>query len=86
MRGGDKGFDLSLRGEHVAPEWRTLAPPSSSPAGTLIAADNRGRDAIDRVAIFSAPGFEDFMRDTSAREGEETSRCRMPRRACCVLA
>lgn len=28
-------------------------------------------DAVEVVAIFSAPGFEDFMRDTSAREGEQ---------------
>jgi quercetin dioxygenase-like cupin family protein len=41
------------------------------PAGTLISADNVGNDAVDLVAIFSAPGFEDFMRDTSAREGEK---------------
>ncbi len=41
------------------------------PAGTGISADNAGSDAVNLVAIFSAPGFEDFMRDTSAREGEK---------------
>ncbi len=30
-----------------------------------------GRGAISLVCIFSAPGFEDFMRDTSVREGEK---------------
>jgi quercetin dioxygenase-like cupin family protein len=35
------------------------------PAGTAISVDNLGSDAI------SAPGFEDFMRDTSVREGEK---------------
>ncbi len=41
------------------------------PAGIWISADNAGSDAVNLVAIFSAPGFEDFMRDTSAREGEK---------------
>jgi len=41
------------------------------PAGTSISVDNLGSDAINLVAIFSAPGFEDFMRDTSVREGEK---------------
>lgn len=41
------------------------------PAGTWISADNAGTDAIHLLAIFSAPGFEDFMRDTSAREEEK---------------
>jgi quercetin dioxygenase-like cupin family protein len=41
------------------------------PAGTWISADNLGSDAINLVAIFSAPGFEDFMRETSAGEGEK---------------
>jgi quercetin dioxygenase-like cupin family protein len=41
------------------------------PAGIWISADNAGNDAVNLVAIFSAPGFEDFMRDTSAREGEK---------------
>jgi quercetin dioxygenase-like cupin family protein len=41
------------------------------PAGIWISADNAGSDAVNLVAIFSAPGFEDFMRDTSTREGEK---------------
>jgi quercetin dioxygenase-like cupin family protein len=41
------------------------------PAGTWISVDNIGNDAMSFVAIFSAPGFEDFMRDVSAREGEK---------------
>jgi quercetin dioxygenase-like cupin family protein len=41
------------------------------PAGTWISADNIGSDPANLIAIFSAPGFEDFMRDTSAREGEK---------------
>jgi len=43
------------------------------PAGTWISADNAGNDAVNLIAIFSAPGFEDFMRDTSAREGEKNA-------------
>ena len=41
------------------------------PASIWISADNAGNDAVNLLAIFSAPGFEDFMRDTSAREGEK---------------
>lgn len=41
------------------------------PAGTWISADNTGSDAVRLIAIFSAPGFEEFMRDTSALEGEK---------------
>jgi len=40
-------------------------------AGTWISADNLGSAAINLVAIFSAPGFEGFMRETSAGEGEK---------------
>jgi quercetin dioxygenase-like cupin family protein len=41
------------------------------PANTRIAVDNIGSDTISFVCVFSAPGFEDFMRATSAREGEK---------------
>jgi quercetin dioxygenase-like cupin family protein len=41
------------------------------PANTWISVDNIGSDAMRWVAVFSAPGFEDFMRATSAREGEK---------------
>jgi quercetin dioxygenase-like cupin family protein len=41
------------------------------PAGTWISATPLGKDKVSMVAIFSAPGFEDFMRATSAREGEK---------------
>jgi quercetin dioxygenase-like cupin family protein len=41
------------------------------PAGTWISADNIGSDVVNAVAIFSAPGFDDFMRETSARVGEK---------------
>ena len=41
------------------------------PAGTWISASNIGPDPISAVAIFSAPGFEQFMRASSAREGEK---------------
>ena len=41
------------------------------PANTWIAVDNIGSDPISAVAVFSAPGFEDFMRATSIREGEK---------------
>jgi len=41
------------------------------PANTWISVDNTGNDAISMLAIFSAPGFEDFMRAGSVREGEK---------------
>ncbi|MGA7399128.1 MAG: cupin domain-containing protein [Candidatus Sulfotelmatobacter sp.] len=41
------------------------------PADTWISVDNIGSDPIRAVAVFSAPGFEDFMRATSVREGEK---------------
>ena len=41
------------------------------PANTWISLSNIGSDAISMVFIFSAPGFEDFMRAESVREGEK---------------
>ena len=41
------------------------------PAGTWISVDNLGKDGISMVAVFSAPGFEDFMRAGSVHEGEK---------------
>lgn len=43
------------------------------PAGTRISALNTGNEVIHLVAIFSAPGFEEFMRDESAREGDKVT-------------
>jgi quercetin dioxygenase-like cupin family protein len=40
-------------------------------ANTWISVDNIGSGPISAVAIFSAPGFEEFMRETSVREGEK---------------
>jgi len=40
------------------------------PANTWISATNIGNEVIHFVFIFSAPGFEDFMRAESVREGE----------------
>jgi quercetin dioxygenase-like cupin family protein len=41
------------------------------PADTWISVSNIGTDAISFVALFSAPGLEDFMRAGSVREGEK---------------
>jgi quercetin dioxygenase-like cupin family protein len=43
------------------------------PANTGIAVDNIGNDDIRLLSIFSAPGFEDFMRAGSVREGEKNA-------------
>jgi quercetin dioxygenase-like cupin family protein len=40
------------------------------PANTWISVSNVGKDVISLAFIFSAPGFEEFMRDVSVREGE----------------
>jgi quercetin dioxygenase-like cupin family protein len=41
------------------------------PANTWIEVTNVGTDAISVVFVFSAPGFEDFMRAESVPEGEK---------------
>ncbi len=41
------------------------------PASTWVAVTNTGTDAIHAVFIFSAPGFEEFMRAESALEGQK---------------
>ena len=41
------------------------------PANTWITVSNIGRDVIGVVSVFSAPGFEEFMRAGSVREGEK---------------
>ncbi len=41
------------------------------PANTWIAVSNIGTDAISAVFVFSAPGFEDFMRAESVPEGRK---------------
>jgi quercetin dioxygenase-like cupin family protein len=41
------------------------------PANTWISVSNIGKEVINTVFIFSAPGFEDFMRAESVREGEK---------------
>jgi quercetin dioxygenase-like cupin family protein len=41
------------------------------PADTWISVSNIGRDVINVAFVFSAPGFEDFMRAESVREGEK---------------
>jgi quercetin dioxygenase-like cupin family protein len=43
------------------------------PADTWISAVNTGKEAIHVVFIFSAPGFEEFMRAESVREGEKAT-------------
>jgi hypothetical protein len=41
------------------------------PANTWIAVENIGNDTINFACVFSAPGFEQVMRDASVREGEK---------------
>jgi oxalate decarboxylase/phosphoglucose isomerase-like protein (cupin superfamily) len=41
------------------------------PANTWISVVNIGGDAISVLSVFSAPGFEEYMRAGSVREGEK---------------
>jgi quercetin dioxygenase-like cupin family protein len=41
------------------------------PANTWISVSNIGKDTISLVGVFSAPGFEEFLRACSVREGEK---------------
>jgi len=41
------------------------------PANTWISASNTGKEVIHIVFVFSAPGFDEFMRAESVREGEQ---------------
>ena len=41
------------------------------PAGTWISAVNIGKEPIHTICVFSAPGFDEFMREESVREGEK---------------
>jgi quercetin dioxygenase-like cupin family protein len=43
------------------------------PANTWISMTNTGNESIHLVGIFSAPGFEEFMRAESVREGERNT-------------
>lgn len=43
------------------------------PAGTWVSVANIGHDPINLVFIFSAPGFEGFMRAESVRSGERNT-------------
>lgn len=43
------------------------------PADTWISVTNIGTVAIRAVFVFSAPGFEDFMRSESVREGQKVT-------------
>lgn len=44
-----------------------------APANTWIQVTNIGSDAIHGVFVFSAPGFDDFMRAESAPEGQKVA-------------
>ena len=41
------------------------------PANTWVSLANNGKETIDMIFIFSAPGFEDFMRAESAPAGQK---------------
>jgi quercetin dioxygenase-like cupin family protein len=43
------------------------------PANTWISMTNIGSESIHLVGVFSAPGFEEYMRAESVREGEKNT-------------
>ena len=43
------------------------------PPGTWISVDNIGKEPVSLIAIFSEPGYEEYMRAISVREGEKNS-------------
>jgi quercetin dioxygenase-like cupin family protein len=43
------------------------------PPGTWISVDNIGKDPVSLTAIFSQPGYEEYLRAISVREGESNS-------------
>ena len=43
------------------------------PAETWISIKNSGNESVNLAFVFSAPGFETYLRCTSVREGEKTS-------------
>jgi quercetin dioxygenase-like cupin family protein len=58
---------------HLADSVRDVHAGSTVfiPANTWVSVVNIGSDVVSLVFIFSAPGFEDFMREESVREGEK---------------
>ena len=43
------------------------------PPGTWVSVDNIGKDPVSLIAIFSEPGYEEYMRAISVHEGENNS-------------
>ena len=43
------------------------------PADTWLSVANTGKETIHMVFLFAAPGFEEFMREESVREGEKAT-------------
>jgi len=51
------------------------------PQGTCIAVTNNGRDTLTNYFIFSAPGFEQVLREVSSRPGEPPKTVSLSERA-----
>lgn len=43
------------------------------PSGTWISVSNVGKESISAIAVFSAPGFEEFIRDVSVPVGQKST-------------
>ncbi|MBZ5506663.1 MAG: cupin domain-containing protein [Acidobacteriia bacterium] len=57
---------------HLGDTVREVGPGATVfiPPGTWISVDSIGTEPVSLVAIFSQPGFEEYMRAISVREGE----------------
>lgn len=60
---------------HLGNTVRVVGPGATVfiPADTLISVDNIGTEPVSLVAIFSEPGFDEYMRAISVREGENST-------------
>ena len=66
---GDAHVDLAGRKYEAGPGGVIFIPQ-----GTCVAVANAGRDTLTTFFIFSAPGFEQVLREVSSRPGEPPKR------------
>ena len=60
---------------HLGNTVRDVGPGTTVfiPPDTWVSIDNIGTESVSLIAIFSEPGFEEYMRAISVREGEANS-------------
>src|SRR5262245_59518351 len=68
LQSGKSRVHLGSMVREVGPGATVFIPP-----GTFISVDNIGTEPVSLVAIFSEPGFDEYMRAISVREGETST-------------